>query len=158
MNKSIKYAVYTLVAISATLALILLLANYVFTTKLSLSCTGKETTSSSLGAKVTPIEIKDKLEGVTISITKYPFQNHKVIIASENVFLMTGDKETLISVLDTQVTGVTTTKNKDAEIYRSLSFNRLTKVVTIESLFNNLNNKTQLGTKFEGVCAEVKAL
>ncbi len=158
MNKSIKYAVYTLVAISATLALILLLANYVFTTKLSLSCTGKETTSISLGAKVTPIEIKDKLEGVTISITKYPFQNHKVIIASENVFLMTGDKETLISVLDTQVTGVTTTKNKDAEIYRSLSFNRLTKVVTIESLFNNLNNKTQLGTKFEGVCAEVKAL
>jgi hypothetical protein len=158
MNKSIKYAVYTLVAISATLALILLLANYVFTTKLSLSCTGKETTSISLGAKVTPIEIKDKLEGVTISITKYPFQNHKVIIASENVFLMTGDKETLISVLDTQVTGVTPTKNKDAEIYRSLSFNRLTKVVTIESLFNNLNNKTQLGTKFEGVCAEVKAL
>ncbi len=158
MNKSIKYAVYTLVAISATLALILLLANYVFTTKLSLSCTGKETTSISLGAKVTPIEIKDKIEGVTISITKYPFQNHKVIIASENVFLMTGDKETSISVLDTQVTGVTTTKNKDAEIYRSLSFNRLTKVVTIESLFNNLNNKTQLGTKFEGVCAEVKAL
>jgi hypothetical protein len=158
MNKSIKYAVYTLVAISATLALILLLANYVFTTKLSLSCTGKETTSISLGAKVTPIEIKDKLEGVTISITKYPFQNHKVIIASENVFLITGDKETLISVLDTQVTGATTSKSNDAEIYRSLSFNRLTKVVTIETLFNNLNNKTQLGTKFEGVCTEVKAL
>jgi hypothetical protein len=158
MKKPIKYTLYAILGLVTALVIVFLLANYVFTTKLSLSCTGKETTSISLGAKVTPIEIKDKLEGVTISITKYPFQNHKVIIASENVFLITGDKETLISVLDTQVTGATTSKSNDAEIYRSLSFNRLTKVVTIETLFNNLNNKTQLGTKFEGVCTEVKAL
>lgn len=158
MKKPIKYALYIVTALLATLALVYLLANYVFTTNLSLSCAGKETTSISFGAKVTPVETKDKLEGVKISITKYPFQKHIATIESDNVYLMTRDNETLISVLDTQITGSRITKNEQVEIFRSFSFNRLTKVVSIESFFSKLSTNSQLGTKFEGVCTEVKAL
>ncbi len=158
MKKSVKYALYAISGIVATLALILLLANYVFTTRLSLSCTGKETTSVYIGVKVTPIETKDKLEGVTLTITKYPFRNHHLIIASENVHIISGTDGEITSVLDTVIMGFKRLTNKDADIYRSLTFNRLTRGIEIESIFKNMNTGSGLGTKFEGICSEVKAL
>lgn len=158
MKKPIKHAVYALIVVLGTLALIFLLVNYVFTTKLSLSCSGKETTSIFLGEKVTPIEIKDKLEGVSITATKYPFKNHHLSIASENVYIISGTKGELTAFLDTQILGTQRTTTEDADIYRSISFNRLTRAIEIEKIYKFLTTASGTRTKFEGVCTEVKTL
>ncbi len=158
MKKPIKYTLYAIPGLVTALVTLFLLANYVFTTKLSLSCTGKETTSIYMGVKTTPIETKDKLEGVTLTVTKYPFRNPHVIIASENVYIITGTDGEITSALDSVIMGVKRLTTTEADIYRALTFNRLTRGVEIESIFKYVNNGSGIGTKFEGVCTEVKAL
>ncbi len=158
MKKSIKYTVYAILGLVTALVIVFLLANYVFTTKLSLSCTGKETASIYMGVKTTPIETKDKLEGVTLTVTKYPFRNPHVIIASENVYIITGTDGEITSALDSVIMGVKRLTTTEADIYRALSFNRLTRGIEIESIFKYVSTGSGIGTKFEGVCTEVKAL
>ena len=140
MKKPIKYALYIVTVLLATLALVYLLANYVFTTNLSLSCTGKEVLTVYMGVKGTPIETKEKLEGVKITATKYPFKDHHLIITSEHVHIISGTEGEMTSVLDTQIIGAKRSTTKDADIYKSISFNRLTRGIEIESIFKNLND------------------
>jgi hypothetical protein len=158
MKKPIKYVLYMILGIVATIALILLLANYVFTTKLLLSCSGNETTSVYIGSKLTPIETKNKLEGVSITIVKYPFINNKIIFASNNFDISTGAEDEHTSLTQTQISGSRNTMNSKVEIFRSFSFSRLTKGIEILSLHKSLDTNSGLESHFEGVCTEVKAL
>lgn len=111
-----------------------------------------------MGVKVTAIETKDKLEGVTLTITKYPFRNHQLTIDSTNIQINSQQEGAITGVLDNVITGGKRFTTKNWETYNSITFNRLTRGIEIENISKNVDNGSGLITKFEGICTEVKAL
>ena len=158
MKKLLKYFLYLALGLLAAYTSALLLYKYVFTTKLSLSCSGKEVTSIYLDSMTAPVKTVDKLEGVTITITKYPFQNERLFIESQAILIVSDSKGTITTVLDDLILGNSEWKSPDAQIDRSVSFNRLTRGIEIEGIYQDFNNKTKHGVRFQGVCTEVNAI
>lgn len=158
MKKPVKYTLFTALGLLAIGALSVLLANRIFTTKLYLSCKGKEVTSIYVGSMIQPIKTIDKLEGVTIIATKYPFKDHTLMIETDTVFILSGSSDTRTVAIDTLFMGESEWKNENGEIFRNVSFNRLTRQIDIEGIYKDLRSGAHHGTKFKGVCTEVKAL
>lgn len=138
------------------------MSQFVFTKKINLSCKGLWTVEQTLDNKLTTYS-ENKLEGVIISVTQYPFSDPFVSINHDTNLLLTEkntkDNRYVILINDETISGGNIRDFDEGKFsFYGVQFNRLTKSIQIDKIISDEKSEFKESKVFNGVCDVVKPL